>query len=158
MAGLAALLATFAAPVLTADAGAQAVLETWLDPLAVWCWALFGAGLVVASAAASILRPLVLLPLLRRAGDAVVHPPDRPWPRAARAVAAIALGVVAIADPLTVLEVGVVSAGLLLVVAGDERAAAARGRAGRAARSRPPRSGARPGSRRWPPRSSPAWP
>jgi len=81
VAGLAALLATFAAPVLTADAGAQAILETWLDPLAVWCWALFGAGLVVASAAASILRPLVLLPLLRRAGDAVVHPPDRPWPR-----------------------------------------------------------------------------
>jgi hypothetical protein len=118
VAGLAALPATFAAPVLTADAGAQAILETWLDPLAVWCWALFGAGLVVASAAASILRPLVLLPPLRRAGDAVVHPPDRPWPRAARAVAAIALGVPAIADPLTVLEIGVVSAGLLLVVAG----------------------------------------
>ena len=73
---------------------------------------------MVASAAASILRPLVLLPLLRRAGDAVLHPPDRPWPRAARAVGAIAVGVLAIADPLTVLEVVVVSAGLLLVVAG----------------------------------------
>ena len=98
--------------------GARAVLEIWLDPLAVWCWALFGAGLVVASAAASILRPLVLLPLLRRAGDAVLHPPDRPWPRAARAGGAIAVGGLAIADPLTVLEVVVVSAGLLLVVAG----------------------------------------
>ena len=60
---------------LTADAAARAVLATWLDPLAVWCWALFGAGLVVALAAASILRPVVLVPLLRRAGDAVVRTP-----------------------------------------------------------------------------------
>jgi len=58
------------------------------------------------------------VPLLRRAGDRVLHPPDRPWPRAGRAVAAILIGVLAIADPLTVLEVLVASAGLLLVVAG----------------------------------------
>ena len=42
---------------------------------------------LTASSAASILRPVVLIPLLRRTGDAIVHPPDRPWPRAARAVA-----------------------------------------------------------------------
>jgi hypothetical protein len=118
VAGLTALTATFAPRVLTENAAARAVLATWLDPLAVWCWALFGSGLVVALAVASILRPVVLVPLLRRAGDAIVHTPDRPWPRAARAVAAIALGLPAILEPLTVLEVLVASGGVLLVVAG----------------------------------------
>ena len=70
VAGVTALLATFAPVLLFENAGARGVLATWLDPLAVWCWALFGAGLVVASAAASILRPVLLVPLLRRAGDA----------------------------------------------------------------------------------------
>ena len=118
VAGLTALIATFVAPAADRRRGVRAVLATWLDPLALWCWALSGAGLVVASAAASILRPVLLLPLLRRAGDAVVHPPDRPWPRVARAVAAIVVGALAIADPLKVVEVIVASAGLLLVVIG----------------------------------------
>ena len=58
------------------------------------------------------------VPLLARGRAAILHTPDRPGPRAARAVAAIALGLLAILDPLTVLEVLVASAGLLLVVAG----------------------------------------
>jgi hypothetical protein len=118
VAGLSALAATFAPQVLTANRAARAVAATWLDPLALWCWSLAGAGLVVALAAASILRPVVLVPLLRRAGETVVRAPVRPWQRAARAVATIAVGLLAIVEPLLVLEILVASAGLLLVVTG----------------------------------------
>jgi hypothetical protein len=117
-AGLTALAATFAPRVLTENAAARAVAATWLDPLALWCWSLAGAGLVVALAAASILRPVVLVPVLRRAGETAVRAPARPWPRAARAVAAIAVGLLAIFEPLTVLEILAASGGLLLVVTG----------------------------------------
>jgi hypothetical protein len=118
VAGVAGLAATFGPNALTANAAARAVAATWLDPLALWCWALAGAGLVVALAAASILRPVVLVPLLRRAGETAVRAPARPWPRAARAAVLVAAGLLAIFKPLTVLEIIVTSAGLLLVVAG----------------------------------------
>jgi hypothetical protein len=118
VAGLTGLAATFTPYVLTTNAAARAVAATWLDPLAVWCWALFGCGLVLALAAASILRPVVLVPLLRQVGERVRRTPERPWPRAARAVAAIAIGALAIVAPLTIVRILVVSGGLLLVVAG----------------------------------------
>ena len=75
--------ATFAPPVLIENAGARGVLATWLDPLAVWCWALFGAGPGggvgggVDPAPASCSCRCCDAPATR-----VLHPPDRPWPRA----------------------------------------------------------------------------
>jgi hypothetical protein len=118
VAGLAAVAVTLTPRVLTGNAGLRAVAETWLDPLAAWLWGLFGCGLVVALAAGSVLRPVVLVPSLRRAGAAVVHTPQRPWLRAARAVAATAIGIAAILEPLAVLEILAGLGGLLLVVYG----------------------------------------
>jgi hypothetical protein len=118
VAGVAALGATLAPRVLTADAGVRAVAETWLDPLAAWLWGLFGIGLVLALSAGSVVRPVALAPWLRRVVAAIVGTPERAWVRAARAVVAIAVGVVAILEPLAVLELVVALAGLALVVGG----------------------------------------
>jgi hypothetical protein len=118
VAGLMAVLATVAPPTVTADPGLRAVLETWLDPLAVWCWAAAGAGAIVALAAAALLRPVLVVPLVRRGWTGVIRTPDGPWRRGLRAVLAIVVGVALIVDPLTVLELVAVSAGLLLVLAG----------------------------------------
>ena len=149
---LAALVATFAPRVLTANAGARGGARDVARP---------ARGLVLgaarrgprasALAAASILRPVVLAAAAApRAATRVLHPPDRPWPRAARAVAAIALGVLAIVDPLTVLEVVVASARAAAGRGRDERAAAARGRAGPCRAPACAASRARRGSSRWP--------
>jgi hypothetical protein len=100
------------------SAAGRAVLETWLEPLIAWAAALAGAGLVVALAAASAARPVAVLPLVRRTAAAVARTPRGPRLRAARAVAAIALGVVLIVWPLAALEVAVASAGVLLALAG----------------------------------------
>ncbi|WP_028065514.1 hypothetical protein [Solirubrobacter soli] len=117
VAGVAALAATLGPRALGDDA-LRAVAETWLDPLAAWLWGLFGCGLVIALAAGSVLQPVVVLPSLRRAADAVVRTPERPWLRVVRAVAAIALGIAAVVEPLALLEILVAFGGLLLVVYG----------------------------------------
>jgi hypothetical protein len=118
VAGPAAAALLLAPYVLTANAGARAVAATWLDPLAIWCWALFWCGLVLALAAASVLQPVVILPWLRRIAERLTRAPERPWVRAARAVAAIAVGALAILEPLTVVRIVVASGGLLLVLTG----------------------------------------
>ena len=64
VAGVAAALALALPRVLFEDAAADAVLATWLHPLAAWLGAAAGAGAIAALAAAAILRPVTLLPRL----------------------------------------------------------------------------------------------
>ncbi len=123
-AGVTALAAVLAPRVVTDDAALRVVLETWLDPLAAWCGVVAGFGTVIALAAASILRPVELLPWLwgrePAASRVAGHPPA--WlvrtPVWLRAVATIAVGAVLVLEPEAVLRLAVMAAGLLLVIAG----------------------------------------
>ena len=73
VAGTVAVLAYFA-PRAFDDPAARAVAETWLHPLAVWCGAVAGAGVIAALAAAAILRPVTLLPRLWATAGAASPP------------------------------------------------------------------------------------
>ena len=57
VAGLTALVATVAPHVVTGDAAVRAVLDTWLDPLAVRCWVVCAGALLVTTAAAAVWHP-----------------------------------------------------------------------------------------------------
>ena len=173
VAGLVALVAALAPVVLVDDRALRAVLAAWLDPLAVWCAALAGAGAIATLAATAILRPLPLLPRLWRAARrprgaaagghrvagpaaAGVHrrPPGRrtrrrgvpATPRAPtrpsrgtrvpvwlRALVVIALGAALLVEPLAMLEIAAMAAGLLLVLAGAGELLRLAGRAAPAA-------------------------
>lgn len=113
VAGVIALVATVAPRVLTGDAAARAVIETWTDPLALRCWVIAGAALLVTTAAASLWRPPSLAVAFER-GRALLARVPRP----VHALAAIALGVAALAEPLVVARVLVMVAGALAIVWG----------------------------------------
>ncbi len=115
--GLALVAVELAPRALTSSAAEHALLSTWLDPLLGWCSALCAAGAICALAAGSAARP-VDLPALGRRGFAAVRGARDPRLRAARALAAVALGVALIAWPERLLEIVAVSAGLALVLAG----------------------------------------
>jgi hypothetical protein len=140
VAGVGALAAiVFAASpfVATSNRGLRALAGTWFDPLALWCASLAGCGLVLALATASLLRPIEVGPILRAAATRVAHTPTQGWRRALRALAAIAVGIVAISEPLLVARVAVIAAGVLVAVVGTSELLrlvaeprAARGRTG----------------------------
>ena len=71
------------------DPAGRAVAETWLHPLAVWCGAVAGAGVIAALAAAAILRPVTLLPRLWATAPAAS--PSAASPPAASAATSAAL-------------------------------------------------------------------
>jgi hypothetical protein len=77
-----------------------------------------GCGAVVAAAAASVLRPVSLGEPLRRAWQLAATAPERPWPRAARALALIAAGALIVADPFAALRLLAAAVGVLLIYAG----------------------------------------
>ena len=81
------------------------MLHSWLDPLAVWCLAVCAIGAITALAAASVLRPVGIVPWL------VEQAQTR---RTARPFALIVLGLALILWPRAVLAL----AGGLLVLAG----------------------------------------
>ena len=68
-AGLTALVATVAPHVVTGDAAVRAVLDTWLDPLAVRCWVVCAGALLVTTAAAAVWQPPAARTRLARAGS-----------------------------------------------------------------------------------------
>lgn len=112
-AGLTASAATLAPHVVTGDAAARAVLDVWLEPLAARCWVIFGAALLVTTTAASLWRPPPLDAVGARArGLAARMPPPL------RAFVAIALGVLALAEPLVVVRALVMGAGAVAVLWG----------------------------------------
>lgn len=112
-AGLTAIAATLAPRVVTGDAGVRAVLEVWLEPLAARCWIIFGAAILLTTAAASLWRPPPLDATWRRARTLAARTPA-PF----RAFAAIALGLLALAEPHTLLRILVMVAGAVAVLWG----------------------------------------
>ncbi|RKQ86146.1 hypothetical protein C8N24_4156 [Solirubrobacter pauli] len=113
VAGLTAIAATLAPHVVTGDRAARAVLDVWLEPLAARCWIIFGAALLLTTAAASLWRPPPLDAVWARVrGGAARMPPPL------RAFGAIALGIVALAEPSVVLRVLVMAAGAVAVLWG----------------------------------------
>jgi hypothetical protein len=112
-------LAIAVAPGAAVDREAEAaVLDVWLGPLVSWAVVLAAAGLVVAMAAASMVRPVDVPALLRRAWAAVAAAPSDPRRRAARALAATGLGLLVLVEPRRVLDVAAAGAGALLAIWG----------------------------------------
>ncbi|MDA0185161.1 hypothetical protein OJ997_32955, partial [Solirubrobacter phytolaccae] len=112
-AALTALVATFAPHVFTGDAALRAALDVWLEPLAVRCWVICGAAALVTTAAASLWRP----PPAGTAWRLLRARAERTSPLA-RALAAVGLGAVALAEPLALLQVVVMAAGAVAVLWG----------------------------------------
>ena len=91
--GVAVAVAAALAPALLADsvgpadrAAVRAALGVWLDPVTAWALAAAFAGVVVALAAAAVVRPIPVMALLRRAWSAGRDPAAQPArARAARA-------------------------------------------------------------------------
>ena len=135
--GLVALLARGAPPLLAAGLGsgdrpaAIAAAGVWLDPVRAWALAGAAAGAVVALAAASVVRPIPVAAVLRRARAAVTARPRTGLERGLRLAAAIAAGTAMVAWPRTVLTAAIVVIGTgVLLVATAQLLALAGGPAG----------------------------
>jgi hypothetical protein len=98
------------------DAVAAAV-GVWLDPLIAWALAGAAAGVVVALAAASVVRPVPVVALARRVRAVVVAPPRSRSERVVRLAIAVAVGAAMVLWPRTVLSVVIVAAGALILAA-----------------------------------------
>jgi hypothetical protein len=101
----------------TSDA-ARTAWDVFLSDLRTWSIALAAAGLVIAAAAASLLRPLDAGAGLRRAYHVVADAPARPWARAARAALLIAAGIVIVAASEVVLRIAAIALGVLALYVG----------------------------------------
>jgi hypothetical protein len=94
---------------------AGAIWDAFLDPLRTWYLVLAGVGLVAASAAASLLRPIDLDEPLRRAWQWVRREPETALGRALWATALAAAGLVMVLEPGLVLRIAIVVAGAYVV-------------------------------------------
>ncbi len=122
--GVAVALVAALAPALLADsvgpadrAAVRAALGVWLDPVTAWALAAAFAGIVVALAAAAVVRPIPVMALLRRVWSVAATPPRNRLERVLRALAVIAVGVAMVLWPRTVLGAVIVAVGALLVLA-----------------------------------------
>jgi hypothetical protein len=101
-------------------AAAAAVWDSFLADLRTWGWVMAGAGAVVAAAVASVLRPIGIEAALRRLWGVLVTEPQPTWLRVLRAVALIAVGVLVIVQPSTVVQIAATLVGVYLVYKGVE--------------------------------------
>jgi hypothetical protein len=93
----------------------RAAAGVWLDPLVACGLAGCGIGLVVALAAAAVLRPVSVAAMVRRLRSAAAAPPRNRLERLLRVAVAIAVGGAMVAWPRTVLTVTIVTLGVALV-------------------------------------------
>jgi hypothetical protein len=118
----------------------HAALAVWLDPLTAWAVGGSVVGVVVALAAAAVVRPIPVMALVRRFGTAVAAPPRNMVERVLRAGVAIGAGAAMVLWPRAVLGAIVVALGALLVLAAlAELLALVAGPAASAPRLRGPR-------------------
>jgi hypothetical protein len=94
---------------------AGSIWDAFLAPLRTWYLVLAGVGLVAASAAASLLRPIDLDEPLRRAWRWVSRQPETALGRVLWATALAAAGLVMVLDPGLVLRLAVVVAGAYVI-------------------------------------------
>jgi hypothetical protein len=145
--GVVVALTAALAPALAADSvgsadrdAVRAALGVWFDPITAWAVAAGVAGVVVALAAAAIVRPIPVMALVRRVGAAVAAPPRNQLERVLRAGIAIGAGAAMVLWPRAVLGAVIVALGaLLLLAAFAELLALVAGPAASAPRLRGPR-------------------
>lgn len=115
----------------------QAALRVWLDPIVNLGIGAAVAGLLIAIAAASVVRPVPVVHLIRRGWAAITAPPRSSAEHGARIAAALVVGVAMVLWPRTVLTATIVVVGLgiglaafaeLLALVGGEPDPAPRGR------------------------------
>ena len=102
------------------QAASGAVWDAFLGDLRTAGWILAGSGAVVAAAAASLIKPVELEPRLRRLAGWIAAEPERPWARAARAAALVAVGILVLANRSAVIDLLVALAGVYLIYKGVE--------------------------------------
>jgi hypothetical protein len=95
----------------------HAAVAVWLDPLTAWAVAAGVVGIVIALAAAAVVRPIPVMALVRRAGSAAAAPPRNQLERVLRAGAVIVAGAAMVLWPRAVLGAVVVALGAFLVLA-----------------------------------------
>lgn len=95
-----------------------AVWDAFLGDLQTALYLFAGCGVVLASAASSLLRPVDIGAPLRDAGALISRVPERTWARVLRAVALIAVGIAVIVLRERVLDAFVIAAGLYIAYAG----------------------------------------
>jgi hypothetical protein len=95
-----------------------AVWDAFLQDLHTAAWILAGCAVVVAAAAASLIRPVELGGPLRRAAAWVTAEPERAWLRTARGAALVAAGLLFILARDAVLQVLLTAVGLYLIYVG----------------------------------------
>jgi hypothetical protein len=117
-------LASSLGPAMAADSvgsadrdAVRAALAVWLDPLTAWSLAACIVGVVIALAAAAVVRPIPVMAVLGRVRAAVTAPPRNQRERALRAGVAIAIGAAMVLWPRRVLGVLIVVLGALVVLA-----------------------------------------
>jgi len=122
--GVVVALAAALVPSLAADSvgsadrdAVRAALGVWLGPITAWAVAASVAGVLVALAAAAIVRPIPIMALLRGVGSTVAAPPRNGLERVLRAGIAIGAGAAMVLWPRAVLGVVIVALGALLVLA-----------------------------------------
>src|SRR6185437_2778727 len=122
--GVVVALAAALGPALAADSvgsadrdAVRAALGVWLDPITAWAVAGGVTGLVLALAAAAVVRPIPVRALLRRVRSTVAAPPRNRLERAGRAGLAIAAGAAMVLWPGAVLRAVIVVLGALLALA-----------------------------------------
>jgi hypothetical protein len=101
-------------------AAAGAVWSAFLGDLRTFGWVMAGAGIVVAAAASSLVKPIEIEGALRRAWRVVTTEPRAVWLRVVRALAFVALGVLVVVKPLAALQVVAQVIGIYLAYVGIE--------------------------------------
>jgi hypothetical protein len=92
-------------------AAVHAAVAVWLGAVTAWAVAAAVVGIVLALAAAAIVRPIPVMALLRRAGSGVAAPPRHRLERLLRVGVAMAAGAAIVLWPRVVLSVAIVVLG-----------------------------------------------
>ena len=100
------------------SAAVRGLWDAFLGDLLIWCLVLAVCGAVVAAAAASLIKPVEVGPVLSRAWTVAATTPESTGWRVARAVALIVAGAIVIAAHDTVLRLALVAAGIALIYLG----------------------------------------
>jgi hypothetical protein len=103
-------------------AAAAAVWRTFLGDLRTFGWLLAGSGCVVAAAAASLIRPIELEGRVAALWRRATREPRTTAAKLARAGGLIAIGVLVVAQPMTVVQAAAIAGGVYLVYKGIEAA------------------------------------
>ncbi|HEY7623206.1 MAG TPA: hypothetical protein VH834_25750 [Solirubrobacteraceae bacterium] len=96
---------------------ARAVARIWTAPIVTWALAAAFVGVLVALAAASVVRAVAVVPIARRAWDWLTAPPRSGLERALRIAAVAGLGAAMVAWPRAVLTLAIAALGVVLLLA-----------------------------------------